>query len=166
MGLHYAEFRRLKIIEYEIEKFTYIKSNDKWEQQEFQKIKRIHEEDDIGMFEYIFYYKEEGVISNIIIIKEKDEFVVNGIDIANGTLFKAINNSRMIKEDRHGTIQIYEKEVKKINCLECDCANLFNNKCELTNKDLYYKGEQLTKECNLFKEATGNYNEEREVKNE
>lgn len=59
-----------------------------------------------------------------------------------------------------------ESEVKKIKCLECEWANIFNNTCELSNKQLFFKGEQIVKKCDLFLKANGNYNEEREVKNE
>lgn len=55
---------------------------------------------------------------------------------------------------------------KKIKCLECEWANIYNNKCDISNKKLYCKGEQITKKCDLFKKSSGNFNEqeERDVK--
>ena len=55
-----------------------------------------------------------------------------------------------------------ESVVKKMNCLKCEYANQLTNKCELTNKKLFLKGKQLTKDCNSFAEATWTCNYERE----
>lgn len=86
-----------------------------------------------------------------------NEFIIN------------IISSRQIDnmEDKiHLLKNMLEGEVKKIRCVECEWANVINNTCELSNKKLYDKGEQLIKKCDLFKTGSWNCNEEREVKNE
>ena len=81
------------------------------------------------------------------------EFIINIISS------KQIDN---IEDKIHLLKYMLESEAKKIKCLECEWANIYNNLCELSNKKLYYKGEQITKKCDLYKEADGTINQQEE----
>lgn len=63
-------------------------------------------QEDIEMFDYIVYNKYECIVDKIIVKENNQDVVLSDIKIADGTLFKIIQNSYVIGLNNKGTVYI------------------------------------------------------------
>lgn len=88
---------------------VWLKTDDgQWIKQPFCRgqVKTSVIQDDIDMFDYIVYNNYECVVDKIVVKENNQDIVLNDIQIADGTLFKYIKDSCIIKESNIGTVYI------------------------------------------------------------
>lgn len=80
---------------------------EQWIRQHYyRKQTKTVSKDDIDMFNYIVFNNYECVVNKIVVKENNQDIVLNDIQIADGTLFKYIKDSCIIKESNIGTVYI------------------------------------------------------------
>lgn len=86
----------------------WLKTDDgKWIRQHYyRKQTKTVSQDDIDMFNHIVFNNYECIVDKIVVKENNQDITLNDLQIADGTLFKYIKNSCIIKESNIGTVYI------------------------------------------------------------